>query len=803
MHESFDYYDICQHTSRNRGLYTADQKLNANDRRSTRQNPNANRNGYECPEERDYYPYWAPSPWIDIAVLSDSASDKVCYANTKNCTDRCAYYMKNTMNFNKKGYCDVNHVTGAVATKTSSAQWINRKWYNNKKDCETANFNWYEISHAEEVKLQDNNFVCAKTQYSRVNQLGNSASDTVISQSAAPAAGVVKSAVVQGVNANRFLWTLPTIPAGKEALYKSCVLRIRYNVSSADYQQWPKDAVNAAGNIAPMVDSRNNSATATDPQTPLHQDPYVDISPGGSTAAGDMFLSLKVNTNQYGRVFQDRSYVFSIVRRPNISTSMNTQTDTPSVNANEIASRIAKGGKIYNVNVRGKRGNIVQVYPSVEYDFVPDALAMSDKDMIHFQWTGSDYNPRRGCNDATGGPPDPNTFNTDANANQNSRADRSNIVFTEHMANNVPKDYLGYDDDTTSLNFTSKSRSAMMTVLENAPCYDPAVNSQTVAKECYNTILRLAYLNQQQDGGSLALRGGAACLTQTQLAAIANRDTADNHPLNCAKLNAKPYPYFNGGIMFLRRKGWFPFFSSRNNNFSNRQQIGVVCVGGQCKVDNSSGVLQDLNPATSGTSLSRAKPPATCSSYTSDTAMCSTVTSTTSTNEKAHDNDATGDGNRMGCNNAASSSSSDSTDGVNDLACGLFFVGLFLGVLISWLLLRYQTQLQTLAASAWPKGSQETEDAAGQRTDVAYSSVETGAGARQETPVLRPSEFVSTNPTFALPPRKPGKADKPADKPTDKPDKPKKEPAAAAAAEPAVVGKPAASWIKSETAKEE
>ena len=45
----------------------------------------------------------------------------------------------------------------------------------------------------------------------------------------------------------------------------------------------------------------------------------------------------------------------------------------------------------------------MKVYPSVEYDFVPNMLALSTVDMIHFQWTGSDYNPRRGCNDGTGG----------------------------------------------------------------------------------------------------------------------------------------------------------------------------------------------------------------------------------------------------------------------------------------------------------------------------------------------------------------------------------------------------------------
>jgi len=70
MHEPYSFYQACATRQRNKGLWINDRNLGGNAATYTRQNNNANRHGYECAEERDYFPYWAPVPWVDIAVLT-------------------------------------------------------------------------------------------------------------------------------------------------------------------------------------------------------------------------------------------------------------------------------------------------------------------------------------------------------------------------------------------------------------------------------------------------------------------------------------------------------------------------------------------------------------------------------------------------------------------------------------------------------------------------------------------------------------------------------------------------------------
>ena len=93
LHEPTSFYIECDARARNSGLYVADQNLNGNDARRTRQNPNGARSGLECPEERDYYPYWHPSPWKDLAIVTTNL-------------ELCKWSATESQNVKAKNYCD-------------------------------------------------------------------------------------------------------------------------------------------------------------------------------------------------------------------------------------------------------------------------------------------------------------------------------------------------------------------------------------------------------------------------------------------------------------------------------------------------------------------------------------------------------------------------------------------------------------------------------------------------------------------------------------------------------------------------
>lgn len=253
--EDFGNYQKCKNRLRNKRLFTADQKLKGNSAIYTRQNPNGNRYGFECPEERDYFPYWSHSPWIDIAILTNEP-------------ERCPYYQEESQCYQTKYEC----VGISQITRDSKSV---KGLPNNEEECDDLGGHWIKYEAFQDLPdVPSCNFTCTGAPpSSAINRLGESISfEDILNNETSPPK-----------THQSFTWVLPTF---KENL-KNCVLRLRYNISTKE---------------TPWEFSSDNNEE-------LKNNPVMNSSSG-------VPVRMAVNTAQYSRIFEDRSHTFNIIKRP-------------------------------------------------------------------------------------------------------------------------------------------------------------------------------------------------------------------------------------------------------------------------------------------------------------------------------------------------------------------------------------------------------------------------------------------------------------------------------------------------------
>lgn len=229
-------------------------------------------------------------------------------------------------------------------------------------------------------------------------------------------------------------------------------------------------------------------------------------------------------------VFEDRSHIFKLVNRPN---------------------EIPDNQVLHNIIVRGKRGNIVQTFPAVEYDFVPNNLQINNGDAVQFQWTGS--NSHNNGNDAGDGQ------SGDAGNGQGG-TDRHNMIQSYYMKTNFP---LPYENHTLFQN------AEFLWNVDNKPLSPFAASLSHATSGYYYTAAEYR---------------------------------AKQSKLNDRLNNADPS--FRGVVFKPASDSKYYYVGMRNNDFSNRSQKGQLTVGQP--EDNEEEIKK---------SLERVRPVSACDAY--------------------------------------------------------------------------------------------------------------------------------------------------------------------------------------------
>lgn len=520
--EGEEYYAYAKNRDRNQGLFTADQNLQGDDQTKTRQNPGGTRRGLEVPEERDYFPWWYPSPFRPVAIMSNDVTEcEVQMASKSSAVEAKTACVPTNQQLNNNNAA----LEAIVAAETEA-------------ECNTANGQWYE------QKYNMPKPACLQAQWSQVNNLGNVAGT---GEGGLPATYTWPIPTVDALRDTEcYVYSYDDAESGGLQEYVRIQMRFRYNMTTMDYDPYNTDA------------NCNQDANAG-VQSPVQQNPTVDV---GIEMQG---LKLALNTAQTGRTFQDRSHVMKVMRRPKQSAQ----------NPATVAA-LALDTKIVNVNVQGKRGNIVQTYPAVEYNFFPPVVELALGDCVAMQWTGSNtHNNGNPAGDGQAGDAGEGTGGTD----------RHNLV--QLMDKNssfplpldVPLDQINLEDVAAAAAAAgAEIKAKVKQFILNANVY------QTYSGQSMSTgKTGAANDNNPPTAGRDAqvyLMSGGYYNTEAQINdnnyANANNGVGGDAQLNVLLNNAPAT--MRSVTICPTETGEFHFACTRNNNFSNRDQKLKVIV---------------------------------------------------------------------------------------------------------------------------------------------------------------------------------------------------------------------------------